>query len=336
LSTAVTSVADHLMGALERGGSALLIAKPATIAEVGEELDGRGVAIDALVREGRLVLLDAEASLAAMRVDTSIDPYRFSATLESTLRCTVQRAKGKPVHAFSELGSLVSTAIARSRIEELWRTACQELGVVAAQDDTAPLAPQGRMQKLLELGNDLAAALTRDEVVARTLAQGLRCIDAVALSVWGVVGGKLEPLGVSASYNRMAPPPVPTAVSGHTPLAAAVRTGEGVFLRCAEVYRASFPASYERMRAHAVFDEIAIAALPFVGSSGRILGGIVFMYDGHRELSGAERAFLAILARQVALALERLDAYEHERRARYETELLNRLAVQVLRPAREL
>ena len=325
MSTAVTSVADHLMGALERGGSALLIAKPATIAEVGEELDGRGVAIDALVREGRLVLLDAEASLAAMRVDTSIDPYRFSATLESTLRCTVQRAKGKPVHAFSELGSLVSTAIARSRIEELWRTACQELAVVAAQDDTAPLAPQGRMQKLLELGNDLAAALTRDEVVARTIAQGLSAVDAVALSVWGVAGGKLEPLGASASHNRIAPPPQPIAVSGHTPLAAAVRTGEGVFLRCAEVYRASFPASYERMRAHAVFDEIAIAALPFVGSSGRILGGIVFMYDGHRELSGAERAFLAILARQVALALERLDAYEHERRARYETELLNRL-----------
>lgn len=302
----------------------MFLGKPATIAALGEELDDRGVPIDALVREGRLVILDAEAALAAMQLDAAIDPYRFSTTIESTLRCTLERTRG-PVHAYSELGSLVSTAAARGRVEELWRTACQELGVVAAQDDTAPLAPTGRMQKLLELGNDLAAALTRDEVVARTLAQGLRAVDASAISVWGASGDLLESLGVSADYERIAPAPQPMPITAHAPVAAAVRTGEGVFLRCAEVYRASFPASYERMLAHARFDEIAIAALPLVGSSGRALGGIVFTYDGHRELSGAERAFLSILARQVALALERLDAYEHERRARYETELLNRL-----------
>lgn len=324
MSTAVRSIADHLVHALDREGSGVFIGRPATIAALGEELDGRGVPIDALVREGRLVILDAEAALAAMQLDAAIDPYRFSATIESTLRCTLERTRG-PVHASSELGALVSTAAARGRVEELWRTACHELGVVAAQDDTAPLAPTGRMQKLLELGNDLAAALTRDEVVARTLVQGLRAVDAIAISVWGVSGGMLESLGVSAEYKRIAPAPQPMPISGHTPVAAAVRTGEGVFLRCAEVYRASFPASYERMLAHAKFDEIAIAALPLVGSSGRVLGGIVFTYGGHRELSGAERAFLAILARQVALALERLDAYEHERRARYETELLNRL-----------
>ena len=317
--------ADHLAGALEHGGSGVFVGKPATIAAVGEELDGRGFAVDTLVREGRIVILDAECALAAMQLDTAIDPYRFSATIESTLRCVVERAAGRPVHAVSELGTLVTSTASRVRLEQLWQTACQELGVIAPHDDTAPTVPTGRMQKLLELGNDLAAALTRDEVVARTLAQGLRAVDAAAISVWGVAGDYLEPLGVSAVYTQLAASPPPISIAGDAPICAAVRTGEGVFLRCAEVYRASFPASYDRMQAHAPFTEIAIAALPLIGSSGRVLGGVVFTYRGNRELSGAERAFLAIAARQTALALERLDAYEHERRARYETELLNRL-----------
>jgi signal transduction histidine kinase len=324
-SSAVRVIADHLSRALDQGGSGVFVGKPTTIAAVGEDLDGRGLPVDNLVREGRLVILDAECALAAMQLDTAIDPYRFSATIESTLRCMIERAHGRPVHAVSELGTLITSTAARTRLDQLWRTACHELGVVTAHDDTAPMAPTGRMQKLLELGNDLAAALTRDEVVARTLAQGLRAVDAAAISVWGVAGDQLEPLGVSAVYTQLMASPLPIPIAGDAPLCAAVRTAEGVFLRCAEVYRASFPASYQRMQAHSPFDEIAIAALPLIGSTGRVLGGVVFTYRGHRELSAAERAFLAILARQTTLALERLDAYEHERRVRYETELLNRL-----------
>ena len=81
----------------------MFVGKPATIAAVGEELDSRGLAVDNLVRAGRLVILDAECALAAMQLDTAIDPYRFSATIESTLRCMIERAGGRPVHAVSEL-----------------------------------------------------------------------------------------------------------------------------------------------------------------------------------------------------------------------------------------
>jgi FAD/FMN-containing dehydrogenase len=50
----------------------VFVGKPDSIAAVGEELDGRGFQVDHLVREGRLVILDAECALAAMQLDAAI------------------------------------------------------------------------------------------------------------------------------------------------------------------------------------------------------------------------------------------------------------------------
>ncbi|HEY0251145.1 MAG TPA: GAF domain-containing sensor histidine kinase, partial [Kofleriaceae bacterium] len=55
------------------------------------------------------------------------------------------------------------------------------------------------------------------------------------------------------------------------------------------------------------------------------VGGVVFTYAVSREFTASERAFKAILARQCALALERLQREEAERAARTEAELLNDL-----------
>jgi len=324
--------AGHLALALAAGGCAVIVGRAVTVATLGEELDARGFEIDALVREGRLVVLDAESALAGMHVDHAIDPYRFSATIEATLRCLVERAGGKPIHAVSELASLVAgDPLARGRIDDLWHTACAELGVVP-ETSQSPLAATSQMQKLLVLGNDLAAARTRDEVIARMLDQGMGAVEAAAISIWSIAGDDLEPLGVSSLFAELATSITVQPLAGDSPLAAAARTGEPVFLRCAEAYRASFPASYEQMAAHLPFRELALAALPLIGSSGAVVGGVMFTYRGNRELSATERAFAAILARQCALALERLQAQEQERalryiaeQARYETEVLDRL-----------
>lgn len=174
------------------------------------------------------------------------------------------------------------------------------------------------MLKLLGLGNDLAAARTRDEVTALMLGDGLRAVDAIALSIWEVEGDQLVPIGATT------PALAPIALDSPAPLAAAVRRGEPIFLGNRNDYRAHFASSYEAWAAAAPSPELAIAVLPLIGSAS-VVGGLVFTYAVERDFGVAERTFKSLLARQCALALQRLKREQAERTARIEAEVLNGL-----------
>ncbi|MFT3699819.1 MAG: ATP-binding protein [Kofleriaceae bacterium] len=181
-----------------------------------------------------------------------------------------------------------------------------------------------QMLKLLELGNDLAAARTSDEVIARMLVQGMHAVDAIALSIWELRGTVLAPVGVSVNAPLTQSVLANVPLDGPSPLAAAVRNGEAIFLGNREEYRTHFQASYDSWAAAIPSQELAVGVVPLIGSAS-VVGGLVFTYAIERDFTASDRAFKEILARQCALALERLQREDAERSARSEAELLNRL-----------
>ncbi|HEY5923885.1 MAG TPA: ATP-binding protein [Kofleriaceae bacterium] len=176
---------------------------------------------------------------------------------------------------------------------------------------------EGRMHELLAVTGQLAGANDRDSVAQLTVEAGMRAVGAVDASLWLVAPGgtHLEMLAASkdgptaSGHYRVVP------LTGDTPLAHAIRTGEPVFLGSLDDYAEQFPASRARLEQVRTAGQRAFAALPIV-IHGQPLAGIVFTFDREREFSTTERAFKSILARQCALALARVQQQEQERALR--------------------
>jgi len=190
-----------------------------------------------------------------------------------------------------------------------------------------------RMQQLLEVTADLAATRTRDEIARLMIQAGVAAIGASSATLWRLEGDTLALLGSSypgshiTSYREI-------ALDHDMPVTRAARTREAVFLGSLAEYHAQFPESHARM-ASLLPDEIAMAILPVVAGD-QTWGVLCFTYDHVRTFEPSDRAFKAILARQCALALERLQLHDEqraaaaaERAAREETELLYELITSV-------
>ena len=114
--------ADFVDAALRAGGTGLVIATPEHVAQLRRRLAGFGSAEgSACWYPGRLVVLDAEATLAAFMADGQPDPQRFRAVVGPALTNAI--AAGGPVHAFAEMVALLSARgnyNAAVRLEQLW------------------------------------------------------------------------------------------------------------------------------------------------------------------------------------------------------------------------
>nr|WP_229510911.1 MULTISPECIES: ATP-binding protein [unclassified Massilia] len=121
-ATLLDEAADFVDAALRAGGTGLVIATPEHVLQLRRRLAGFGSAEGSVCwYPGRLVVLDAETTLAAFMVDGQPDPQRFRAAIGPALTAAI--AAGGPVHAFAEMVALLS---ARGNyrgavcLEQLW------------------------------------------------------------------------------------------------------------------------------------------------------------------------------------------------------------------------
>ncbi|HET9595922.1 MAG TPA: GAF domain-containing sensor histidine kinase [Anaeromyxobacteraceae bacterium] len=100
------------------------------------------------------------------------------------------------------------------------------------------------------------------------------------------------------------------------PASEAARTGRPVYLESPEAFDAAYPALADLRRAHG---HAAWATLPLV-VYGRTLGVMGLGWREPRAFDAGDRAFLAVVASQCAMAMERARLYEAERAARARAE----------------
>ena len=114
-------VAGFLAGAVIDGETALVVAEPAHAEAIGAALAEAGADPRAAAGDGRLVVLDAAATLDGFMVGGLPDPGRFDAVVGGAVRAAA--ARGRPVRAFGEMvarlwaGGNVAGAI---ELERLW------------------------------------------------------------------------------------------------------------------------------------------------------------------------------------------------------------------------
>jgi signal transduction histidine kinase len=188
-----------------------------------------------------------------------------------------------------------------------------------------------RMELLLEVTGALAAA-TSEQALARTITStGLVAFAAAYGAIW-----RLDPDKPQLRLLAVSPLPRGTAdrwrtvpLDGDAPLCEAVRTNTPIFLTSLDDYRARFPGSYERTLDTVASEDITYAIVP-IAHDGPPIGALVITYQRANALGASDRALIQIVARQCALALQRIELAEAERAARFEAEEATRAREEIL------
>jgi PAS domain S-box-containing protein len=188
----------------------------------------------------------------------------------------------------------------------------------AARARTSAEAAAARISALQATTAALSTALTPEEVANVVIEEGLRALAARAGSVAFVdeTGTRLDLIATAGYPEESVKPFRSIPLESNFPLADAARTGKTVLLQTAEDRDAFYPhlADLRRMNGGG-----AMAALPLIAGS-EVVGAIGFNFDGERQLSDPDIAFLYALARQCVQALERAQLYAAERSARSDAE----------------
>jgi len=117
----VHTVCGFLAPSLDDGDTAIVIATPAHRAAFESALDEAGIDVQAAVREGRYVALDARDVLARFMVGGSPDPTRFALTINAAM--DLASYGGRKIRAYGEMVALlwddgdIASALA---LEDLW------------------------------------------------------------------------------------------------------------------------------------------------------------------------------------------------------------------------
>ncbi|MFA9431129.1 MEDS domain-containing protein [Egicoccus sp. AB-alg2] len=115
------AVADFLAPALLADGIALVIATADHRARFAAAMHDRVAAAGLVVDPERLVLLDAQATLATLEVDGALDPDRFDTVVAGHIERLV--ATGRSVHIYGEMVALLHAnerALEALVLEDLW------------------------------------------------------------------------------------------------------------------------------------------------------------------------------------------------------------------------
>jgi hypothetical protein len=123
LDDLAVSVGRFLSAGFRHGQPAIVIADPAHRRRFSEELVARAFDPTALQRDGRLVVRDAEETLAVLLEHDRPSPERFEQVIAGVLDETAARFPGKAIRVFGEMVDILwcrgrqDAAIA---LEELW------------------------------------------------------------------------------------------------------------------------------------------------------------------------------------------------------------------------
>jgi PAS domain S-box-containing protein len=155
----------------------------------------------------------------------------------------------------------------------------------------------------------LVSARTPQEVLDAVLVEGVRAAEARGglIATLSPDGEWLEVIATRGYDSRYIDPFRRFPVAGDYPLSEAVRTGEGVFIGSEEERDRRYPElAGQSQPGH------GLVCLPLVGEHGPI-GGLVFSFAADEEFPPERRALKLALARQAALALERVELASAER-----------------------
>jgi serine phosphatase RsbU (regulator of sigma subunit) len=168
-----------------------------------------------------------------------------------------------------------------------------------------------RAARLQRVTAALARARTPEDVADVVVSQGVDALgasgggllvpagDGVHLAVPGVVGYGVELVGALREERLDAP----------LPAAAALRTGEAIWLESQEDRDREFPA----LRGFEA-STVSMCAVPLV-IGDRSLGALRFSFDARKLFDDDERTFVLALAALTAQTLQRTELYEAERKA---------------------
>jgi PAS domain S-box-containing protein len=182
-------------------------------------------------------------------------------------------------------------------------------------------AERRRLLRLQELTAALAATKTPEEVASVAIEHGLATLEATRGGVWLLErGGQALELasarGYSAeSFERFGRMPLEGPLL--TPVKEAFLRGEALFIGSEAELRQRYP-ELVAATSH-LMPTFATACVPLI-VEGRSQGLLNFVFDTPRRFTQEDQAFLGIIARLCAQALERTRLYEAEQAARAEAE----------------
>ena len=155
--------------------------------------------------------------------------------------------------------------------------------------------------RLQQVADALASANTPQEVLDAVLTEGVRAAEARGglIATLSADGEWLEVVASRGYDLRYIEPFRRFPVSGDYPLAEAVRTGRGVFIRSEAERDERYPQLVGRSQpGH------GLVCVPLLGERGSI-GGLVFSFPTDQEFPPERQALKVALGRQAAVALER-------------------------------
>jgi hypothetical protein len=114
------AVASHLIQAFQHDGHALVVSRPAHFHEISHQLAQRGYATADLLAEGRMTVLDAEATLRQFMHAGAPHPATFDRVVGALVRELAERG---PLLIYGEMVDLLAEQgdfIAAEELEALW------------------------------------------------------------------------------------------------------------------------------------------------------------------------------------------------------------------------
>jgi hypothetical protein len=117
------NVSHYLWEGLQRGDGQVVIATPVRTRGFVSQLDNLGVDTAAAIRDGNLLLLDAQETLSAFMVDGMPDWNRFQKAILSAMRRVGAENKQRGLRAYGEMVGVLWTAgrfSAAIQLEQFW------------------------------------------------------------------------------------------------------------------------------------------------------------------------------------------------------------------------
>jgi signal transduction histidine kinase len=183
-----------------------------------------------------------------------------------------------------------------------------------------------RANRLLAVTTALSEARMPSDVAHVVIGQGFDVLEAVVGLIAIVEDDRIKVLD-----RRRAPRSTNETNEYHltddTPLAAAIRYREPIWLESLEQYREQFPRAADRFRPEQA--ATAVMALPLLDGE-QLVGGLVLGFDQKTALGATDHAFAGLLAQAVGSALGRARTFEEERTGRRDAEMLSRAREEVL------
>jgi signal transduction histidine kinase len=184
-----------------------------------------------------------------------------------------------------------------------------------------------RTNRLLAVTTALSEASLPADVARVVVGQGFDVLEAVIGFIATVDGESVKVLARRRSPRATHPPQQTLSLQDDTPVAAALRRREPVWIESLEDYRKRFPHAAARFRPERTVT--SVMALPlFYGDD--LIGGLMLGFDQATALGATDHAFARLLAQSVGSALARAMNFERERHGRHDAEMLSRAREEVL------